>query len=109
MTSMIWAVVVAAGIPSALIGILIGRLNRRIEARDKAKDEKEQTRVQYETMMIELSMVSLALGEATAEAVQRIPDTHCNGDMHSALEFARNAKAKYRRFEQEQTAKSIHG
>jgi len=29
---------------------------------------------------------AIALGEATARAVQRIPGAHCNDDMHSAVE-----------------------
>mgnify|MGYP000727273512 CR=1 FL=1 len=32
----------------------------------------------------QLHKCSLALGEATAKAVQRIPDAKCNGDMHAA-------------------------
>ena len=53
-------------------------------------------------------MATLALSEATAEAVQRIPDAHCNGDMHEALEFATSTKQKYRKFEREQMVKAIN-
>lgn len=35
---------------------------------------------------------AIALGEATAKAVQRIPDAHCNGDMHAALDYASKVK-----------------
>ena len=35
---------------------------------------------------------AIALGEATARAVQRIPDAHCNGDMHAALDYAAKIK-----------------
>ena len=31
-------------------------------------------------------------GKATAKAVQRIPDAHCNGDMHAALDYASKVK-----------------
>ena len=55
--STIWAVLLAAGITSALFSVLIGRLNKHIEARDQAKDEKEQVQIQYETMMIDLARV----------------------------------------------------
>lgn len=37
------------------------------------------------------------LAEATAKAVQRIPDAHCNGDMTSALEQS----AKYQQEEKD--------
>jgi len=29
---------------------------------------------------------------AAARAVQRIPDAHCNGDMHAALDYAAKIK-----------------
>lgn len=103
----IWPVVAAAGIPSALVGILINRLNKRMDRRDAAAERKEEARIKNVTMLIKLSMASLALGEATAEAVQRIPDAHCNGDMHDALEFAKSAKIEYREFQGEQTARNL--
>ena len=36
--------------------------------------------------------------QATARAVQRIPDAHCNGDMHAALEYATSVKHKQKDF-----------
>ena len=85
----VWPVAVAAGIPSALVGVLIRRLNRRIDKRDVEKEAREAARLEHEMMLIKLSIASLSLGEATAEAVQRIPDAHCNGEMREALEFER--------------------
>ena len=105
--SIVWAVLAAAGIPSAIVGLLIGRLNYKISKRDKANEEKELARLKNEVMIIKLTMASLSLGEATAEAVQRIPDANCNGDMHEALKFAKDTKNEYREFEREQTAKQI--
>lgn len=106
--SIVWAVLVAAGIPSAIIGLLIRHLTKKIDRREKADEEREQIRIKNQTMLIRLTMASLSLGEATAEAVKRIPDTHCNGDMDGALTFAKQIKADYRDFEHEQTAKSIN-
>lgn len=103
----IWGWIIVAGIPSAVAGILIGRLQRQIAKRDRAKDDLDADRVKNEMMMIRLSMASLTLGEATAQAVQRIPDAHCNGDMTAALERAQNAKQDYHEFEREQTAKRL--
>ena len=105
--SLVWTVAVAAGIPSALVGMLIRRLTKRIDKRDAEKEAKESARIKNEAMLIKLSMASLSLGEATAEAVQRIPDAHCNGDMKKALEFAQGAKNEYREFEREQLARSL--
>lgn len=106
--SIVWAVLVAAGIPSAIIGLLIARLNKKMDTREKASEEREQTRIKNQMMLIQLVMASLSLGEATAEAVKRIPDAHCNGDMDGALEYAKKTKAEYRNFEREQTAKAVN-
>ena len=48
--------------------------------------------------LYESSLAAIALGEATAKAVQRIPDAHCNGDMHAALDYAAEVKHKQRDF-----------
>lgn len=105
--TIVWTALCAAGIPTAIVGVLIGLLNKKIDKRDKLREERERARIKNETMIIKLTMASLSLGEATAEAVQRLPDAHCNGDMTAALEFARDTKAAYRDFEHEQTAKTV--
>lgn len=105
----IWAVLLAAGIPSAVFGILIGRINKKLDKRDKAREELDAARFRNQVIQMELIAASLSLGEATAEAVQRIPDAHCNGDMHAALDYAKGIKAKYRDFEREQVAKHLEG
>lgn len=111
MTGVIWAVIAAAGIPSALFAWFLSRLTKKLDKRDQAREEaqkaKDEAQLKNDVMLIELVMASITLGEATAEAVQRIPDAHCNGDMHAALDFAKEAKQKYRQFEHEQTAKSL--
>lgn len=103
----IWAVILAAGIPSAVFGILIRQLNKTIDKRELAKEEKENARIRREILLVEVSMASLELAKATAEAVQRIPDAQCNGDMHAALEYAKNIKHKYQDFEREQSIKAL--
>lgn len=105
--STIWAVILAAGIPSAVFGLLMRELNKQIDKREKAKEEREEARAKNQTLIIRAVMASLTLGEATAEAVQRIPDAHCNGDMEAALSIAKKIKEEYREFERERTVKSI--
>ena len=51
---------------------------------------------------------SIALGEATARAVQRIPDAHCNGDMHAALDYAQRVKHELKDFLTEQGVQAIY-
>ena len=104
MSDVIWAVILAAGIPSAVVGFLITRMNKKLDKREKEKEEKENARVEREVLLSGLVMATLSLSVATAEAVQRIPDANCNGDMHEALAMAKDAKTKYREFEQRQVA-----
>ena len=72
-----------ACIPSAIVGLAIWLLQRKISKSEKAREEREKVREKNELYIIETVGASLALGEATARAVQRIPDAHCNGDMHT--------------------------
>ena len=60
--------------------------------------EKERARQKYEVYMIKGIMASNTLSEATARAVQRIPDAHCNGDMEAALEEESRVKKEIRLF-----------
>ena len=48
---------------------------------------------------------AIALAEATAKAVQRIPDAKCNGDMHAALDYAAKIKHAQKDF---LTSQGIH-
>lgn len=51
-------------------------LERRIERREKQQEAAEKAREEFETHLYESSIAAIALGEATARAVQRIPDAH---------------------------------
>lgn len=105
------AVIVAFSvcIPSAVVGFAFWALERKITKRDKQKDQAEEARQteinkrearRQESEFLTLKCVSaaLALGEATARAVERIPDAHCNGDMHAALEYAAKVKHEQKDF-----------
>ena len=67
------------GIPTAITAFCSWMLQRRITKREKAQEEREQAREQNEVLIIKGMGAAIALGEATAQAVQRIPDAHCNG------------------------------
>lgn len=117
-------IVALCGIPSALtvgiVGFLFWLLEHKIakkEAARVAQEEKlaavrekqeqklererqtrDENRREFEKNLLATSNAALALGEATAHAVQRIPDTHCNGDMHAALNYAAKIKHEQRDF-----------
>lgn len=88
----------AFGIPTAFTGFCVWRLERKIAKREKLEEEREKAREQNELFMIKGTSAAIALGEATARAVQRIPDAHCNGDMHAALEYATKVKHEQKDF-----------
>ena len=85
---MFWELILAASIPSALFSMLIWRWKRSIEKREAAREKREQNTEQLVCMIVKNSRATHILAEATAKAVQRIPDAHCNGDMKAALEEA---------------------
>ena len=76
--------------------------------RQWAEERKEEARRQNETIVIEGVMAAITLGETTAKAVQRIPDAHCNGDMHDALDYATKVKNKHRDFIREQGIDALY-
>lgn len=102
------ALIAAMSIPSAITGFCFWTVERRIEKRQKEQDKKDEARRKNEVMIIESVNASLALSEATARAVQRIPDAKCNGDMHAALDYAEQVKHKHRDFMTEQGINSLY-
>ena len=94
-----------ASIISAAAMVIVAIIEA-VAARDRRRDKQEraqiaqQQRLQEQLMLklIESNWAAIALGEATAKAVQRIPDAHCNGDMHAALEYAGSIKHSQKEF-----------
>lgn len=112
------------GIPSALtvaiVGFFVWLLERSIVKRETARAEEEAKREKaraaedakleaervkqensrkvFEKNLLASTNAALAVSEATARAVQRIPDAHCNGDMHAALNYAAKIKHEQRDF-----------
>lgn len=99
---------ISMSIPSAITGFCFWMLERKIEKRQQAAEKKENARQKNEVIVIEAVNASIALGEATAKAVQRIPDAHCNGDMHAALEYAEHIKHKHKDFMTEQGIEALY-
>ena len=102
---MVLAFVAAMGIPSAIMGLIIWRLERRIDKREK--EQAAQGQKDLFVLIVQGTNAAIALGEATARAVQRIPDAHCNGDMHDALDYAADIKHKQKDFLTRQGVSSL--
>ncbi|MBP3387170.1 MAG: serine/threonine protein kinase [Clostridia bacterium] len=80
------------GIPTAITGVFVWMLQKRMTLAEKRSEARERAREENEILMIQNTRAALTLSEATARAVQRIPDAHCNGDMHKALDYAQRVK-----------------
>ena len=98
MNDMIAAFIVAMCIPSGITGFCFWLLQSKLDKREVNREKKEKIREEQESLLVKSIGAAIALGEATAEAVARIPDAHCNGDMHSALEYARKVKHDQKEF-----------
>lgn len=88
----LWELVVLMGVPSSITGLCVWWLKRWIEAKDKKKEEHDEALTQILVAQVMCNNAALSLAEATANAIARIPDTHCNGDMHEALETAKKMR-----------------
>ena len=84
------------GIPSALTGLFVWLLKRWLEKKDKRAEERSKMQVEIMLSNVNATNAALSLAEATAQALQRMPDANCNGDMHEALEYAKKTKHEQR-------------
>ncbi len=107
MGQLMLAFVAAMGIPSAIMGFVMWKLERRISKRESEMEEREKSQEQLFILIVQSSGAAIALGEATAKAVQRIPDAHCNGDMHDALAYATDIKHKQKDFLMQQGIQAL--
>ena len=106
---MLWQVILAAGIPSALTGFFVWLLKRSIDKKDKDREQREKNTETLMIMLVNTSKANNKLAEATARAVQRIPDAKCNGDMTQALAEAERYIQEEKKFLMEQGINHIFG
>ena len=100
---------IVMGVPTAVTGFFFWLLQRKLNKEAKKQEQEAQKREQKAQereknserlmlTMIETTRASIVLGKATARAVQRIPDAHCNGDMDSALAYVDEQQIKQKEF-----------
>lgn len=121
----------AAGVPSAIVGIFVWYFKRYVEKRDeearkreeareeeyRKREEKREKEIEERERNTEKLMMLIMqdchatyiLADATARAVQRIPDAKCNGDMTSALEKAGEIQKREQSFLMDLGVKHIFG
>ena len=89
------AFLAAMGIPGAIMGLIVWRIKGRFEERENELLGKEQARQELILLLVQSTRASIALGEATAHAMQR---GRTNGDMEAALAYATEIKNKQKDF-----------
>lgn len=89
-----WLLLAAFGVPA----FMIRRFEKKLDERDRRAEERERNREEMNRLQVKTTMAAIALGEATARAVQRIPDAHCNGDMTAALDYVKTVKHEEKDF-----------
>lgn len=101
--------VIAMGIPTAITGILVWWLKKYIDKRELHAEEREKNTERLMMLIMQTSRANNVLAEATARAVQRIPDAKCNGDMKAALAKAAEIQKEEQQFLMDQGVKHIFG
>ncbi len=103
--SFVAAFLAAMGIPSAIMGLIIWRLERHIAAQETDAAQKNAAQQQLMVLLVKSTRASIALGEATAHAMQR---GHTNGDMEAALAYAAKVKHEQKDFLAEQGIHNLY-
>ena len=104
----LWQFMVLLGVPSAFMGFCVWLLKKHLDKKDIEHQRKEDARKRLDIVLLHGVNAAISLGEATAKAVQRIPDAHCNGDMHAALDYAAEIKHEQKNFMTEQGVLHLH-
>lgn len=95
MAQLFITILVAAGIPAAIVGFIIRRYERKLALRDKQLAEHEEAKRELENFQIITLLAVARLCEANAIALQH---GHCNGETKAALEYMQGVKRDMRDF-----------
>lgn len=102
-------ILLALGIPSAVMSVILWLFKKHIDKKERHREEHEKNTEKLMLIIMQTSRATNVLAEATARAVQRIPDAHCNGDMKAALEEAARIQNEEKEFLFDQGIKHIFG
>lgn len=108
-TKVMMQILIVAGVPTAFTGLLVWLFKRHIDKEGKRREEREENIEQLMLLIMQTSRATNVLAEATARAVQRIPDARCNGDMTAALKEAERIQKLEKDFVMNQGIKNIFG
>ena len=88
----------AACIPSMLTGVFLFFFQHRIQKNEKKAVARDNTRIRYMKLIVDMLLATHALSEANTGALQT---GKTNGEVERALAYAREIKYKYRDFLEE--------
>lgn len=108
-TKVMMQILIVAGVPTAFTGLLVWLFKRHIDKESEKREEREENIEQLMLLLMQTSRATNVLAEATARAVQRIPDARCNGDMTAALKEAERIQKLEKDFVMNQGIKNIFG
>lgn len=95
--------IIALGLPSAVVGGVVAMGFRRLEKKqDKEREEqkkREEARRKYEVCQLKTMTAVMALSKANAIALK---NGRCNGETKAALEYLDQVKHEQRDFLREQ-------
>lgn len=108
MDTNIWTILVAAGLPSAVVtgvvGLFFHSIKKRLDREHEARKAQEAARIEFEGFLVDGIAATMKLGEANAKALQ---NGRCNGETHAALDCVREVKRRQRKFFQQQGLENI--
>lgn len=91
----VWTILVAVGLPSAVVGFFVRRIEKRLDAEKKAREEQEAARKAYEGFNVHALTAVMKLSEANAIALQ---NGKCNGETRKALGYLTEVRHEQRDF-----------
>ena len=97
------------GVFTGIVGLGFWWLKKKIDAQEAARLEREKATEELMLLMLRNSRSTNILAMATAKAVQKIPDAHCNGDMTKAIEDATALQSEEKDFLFNQGIRHIFG
>lgn len=91
----IWSVLVAAGVPSLVLGAMLQRYAKKVEKAEQHRKSQEIARKEFEKFQLDSLTAVMKLSEANAIALQ---NGKCNGETHAALDYMKTVKRDQRAF-----------
>lgn len=101
--AILWTILGATGLLSAVVGGIVGiffrRMEKRLDREEAARKEREEARRKYEIFQVKTLTAVTALSKANAIALK---NGKCNGETKAALEYLDKVKHEQREFLTEQ-------